>query len=104
MTPRDALPVACSLTPDAIRARRAELLPGLFRRAVATELLPNGVRLQFGPSTEVLEAIASTIEAERQCCRFLRFELTVEPDAGPIWLLLTGPDGTAEFLSALAQD
>ena len=79
-------------------------MPGLFRRALATELLPNGVRLQFSPSPGVLEAIASTIEAERQCCRFLRFELTVETDAGPISLLLTGPSGTAEFLSALAQE
>lgn len=78
------------------------MLPGLFRRAVASEPLPNGVRLQFDASSEVLQAIVSTIDAERQCCRFLRFELTLEPDGGPIRLTLTGPAGTAEFLSALS--
>jgi hypothetical protein len=103
MAEPDPLRVACSLGPEAIRARRADLLPGLFGRAVATEHLPNGVRLRFEASSEVLHAITSTIDAERQCCRFLRFELTLDPDAGPISLTLTGPAGTAEFLSALSQ-
>lgn len=42
-------------------------------------------------------------DAERQCWRFLRFEITTEPDGGPIWLNLSGPDGTREFLSALLE-
>jgi hypothetical protein len=45
--------------------------------------------------------IARTIDAERQCCRFLHFGVTVEPDGGPITLELSGPSGTREFLSAL---
>jgi hypothetical protein len=102
MAQPDSLPVVCSLTPEAVQARRADLLPGLSRRAVASEPLPNGVRLEFEASSEALQAIASTIDAERQCCRFLRFELTLEPDAGPISLRLTGPPGTAEFLSAMS--
>jgi hypothetical protein len=104
MAQTPALPIVCSLTPEAIGARKAELLPGLFRRAVSTESLPNGVCLQFGASTEAIQAIVATIEAERQCCRFLRFDLTVEPDGGPIRLTLTGSDGTAEFLTALVQE
>ncbi len=39
------------------------------------------------------------IQLERQCCPFLRFQLTVEPGGGPIWLELTGPPGTREFLA-----
>jgi hypothetical protein len=46
-------------------------------------------------------AAVRTIDAERQCCRFLKFALTVEPDAGDVWLEVTGPDGTTEFLSTL---
>jgi len=98
------LPIACSLSPEAIRARRANLLPGLVRHADATERLPDGMRLRFTASTAALEAIASTIDAERQCCRFLRFALTIEPDAGPVWLTMTGPAGTAEFLDALLRE
>ena len=52
----------------------------------------------------MLSAIAETIEAERQCCRFLRFSVTVEPDGGPISLELTGPPGTREFVSAILDE
>jgi hypothetical protein len=41
------------------------------------------------------------MEAERHCCRFLRFTLTVEPDEGQFILELTGPQGTREFVAAL---
>ena len=98
------LPIACSLSPEAVQARRANLLPGLVQRADDTEPLVNGIRLRFRASTEALQAIASTIEVERQCCRFLRFDVTIESDAGPIWLTVTGPAGTAEFLDALVRE
>ena len=71
--------------------------------AVGRERIPNGLRLQFAASSEILQAIASTIDAERHCCRFLRFDVTVEPDGGPVWLTLSGPASTAEFLEALVE-
>jgi uncharacterized membrane protein len=52
----------------------------------------------------VLGAITRTIELERQCCRFLRFTIAVEPDGGPVSLELTGPPGTGEFLTALLEE
>lgn len=100
MTAFAHLPVACTLTPAAMKARREGLLSALLRRADAQEL-PEGYRLRFAATDDVLVTIAQTIDAERQCCRFLRFRLTVEPDGGPISLELTGPQGTREFVSAL---
>jgi hypothetical protein len=95
------LPIACSLDSAELAARRQALLPGLVARAAACELLSSGARWRFTPSGELLQAVAATIEAERACCRFLRFEVTVEPDRGPVWLEVTGPGGTREFLEAL---
>jgi hypothetical protein len=95
------LPIACTLTPEAIRTRRAELLPGLLARTESREALPEGYRLRFATGENVLTAIAQTIDAERQCCRFLQFLVTVEPDGGPISLDITGPPGTREFLDGL---
>ena len=46
------------------------------------------------------QLLVATVEAERQCCRFLRFDISVEPDGGPLWLSLSGPLGTRDFLSA----
>ena len=95
------LPLACTLTPDALQARRSGLLAGVLDRADRIEPLAEGYRLRFGASTDALQAITTMIDAERQCCRFLRFQLTIEPDEGPLVLDVTGPQGTRDFLAAV---
>jgi hypothetical protein len=96
-------PIACALTPAEITARRVALLPGLLARAEERTTLSDGCRWRFVASGDLLAAAAETINAERQCCRFLRFVLTVEPDGGPMWLEITGPQGTIEFLETLIR-
>ena len=96
------LPIACSLTPEALRTRREGLLD-LVQRAERREDLSNGLRLEFAPSRETIALITRAVEAERRCCRFLRFGMTVEPDGGPVFLELTGPAGTRDFISALLE-
>ncbi len=98
-----ALPVACTLDPAALKARREGLLSDLLRRADERQDLTAGHRLRFAAAEDTLATLARTVEAERHCCRFLRFQITVEPDGGPIWLELTGPPGTREFVSALLE-
>jgi hypothetical protein len=95
------LPVVCTLTPEAIATRKAALLPGLARRAVSREDIADGVRLRV--PADAWSALAAVVNAERHCCQFLRFDITVEPDGGPISLSLTGPPGTREFLAALIE-
>ena len=95
------LPVACTLTPDALRARQEGLLADLVRRAQSRENTPGGLRLTFAAAHHTIATIAAAVDGERRCCRFLRFTITVEPDGGPVVLELGGPPGTREFLSAL---
>src|SRR5262245_52513786 len=97
------LPIACTLTPEPRGARRAGLLAGLVRQAEGTEPVTNGLRLRFAPSSETLSTIARAVDAERHCCRFLQFTITVEPDEGSISLELSGPPGTQEFVAALLE-
>jgi hypothetical protein len=97
------LPVACTLSPAALDARRQNLLPGLWRRADQRHELQNGFRLGFEARPGVLADIARAIDAERQCCRFLTFAIAMAPDEGPITLDLTGPAGTREFLEAMFE-
>ena len=98
----DELPIVCSLTPAALEARRAGLLSELVRRAESREELRDGHRLRF-TADDALALVSRAIDAERRCCRFLRFTMTVEPDGGPIVLDLTGPSGTRDFLSAMFE-
>ncbi len=98
------LPIACELTPAELEVRREGLLAYLLALAQERVTIANGLRWRFGPSAEFLAAAAETIDAERRCCRFLKFVLTVEPDAGAMWLEITGPEGTAEFLATLVGE
>jgi hypothetical protein len=95
------LPIICSLAPGELAARRDGLLPGVAMRAEQVEPVDNGYRLVFSPAPDLLKDIAAVIEAERQCCQFLQFELRIAPGLGPITLMMTGPAGTQEMLAAL---
>ena len=97
------MPIACELTSAEIMAHRATLLPGLLARAEERTTLSHGFRWRFAASGEFLAAAATTMNTERQCCRFLRFVLIIEPDGGPIWLEITGAEGTVGFLEALPR-
>jgi hypothetical protein len=94
------LPVACSLTEPELAERRAGVLGEVRLAQEDARWLPDGVQLRFTALPERLALLATFIALERQCCAFLRFRLTVEPGGGPIWLELTGPPGTREFLQA----
>jgi hypothetical protein len=94
-------PIACTLTSEAVAAGRAGLLPGLADRALTKEATEDGYRLSFAASSETLHSIAAVIDAERQCCRWLSFVLTVPSGEGAITLTLSGPTGAKDFLDGL---
>ncbi len=97
-------PIVCSLPPAELVAQRQTLLPGLVARATGRTPLPGGFRWRFDPEPDLLAALAGAIEAERCCCRFLEFRVTLEADGGPVWLDVTGPDGTVAFLEQLVAE
>lgn len=74
------LPIVCTLTPETIATRKAGLLSGLVHRAESKEDTADGIRLRLR-RTRCPQCY--TVDAERQCCRFLRFDITVEPGDGP---------------------
>jgi hypothetical protein len=96
-------PIVCELTPEAIRTRRQGLLPGLAEVAKERRPLADGYQLVLEPSDAVIQRTAAVIEAERQCCRWLQFELIVPPEGAPIVLTLRGPEGARAFLSSLIE-
>lgn len=97
------LPIACTLQPGELSRRTGELLPGLVARARRRESIEGGYRFEFDATSDTLNAIMTTIDAERQCCRFLRFQFVLEPAGGPAWLDVTGPAGTQAFLAGLLE-
>jgi len=94
------LPIACTLTPAQLAGMRNELLAA---KARAVEPIAGGFRSRFDPQTDLVREAAAVVDAERRCCRFLRFVLSIEPGDGPIWLEVTGPEGTQGFLSRIGS-
>lgn len=92
---------ACKLSPEQLATRRQQLIPGLFQRAAAVSDIPNGLRFRFVNEPGLLSDLSRVVEQEQDCCSFLRFQLTTEPNAGPVTFDVTGPPGTGDMLRKL---
>ena len=93
--------VSCTLSPDALAARRDNLLAKVAALAQVNQPIDTGRRFEFDASDDALALIATMIQAERKCCQFLQFHLTVSAAGGPFALELSGPPGTRAFLDAM---
>ena len=63
--------------------------------------IDQGFVYRFPANESLLADLFTLIQLEHQCCPFIRISLTVEAGHGPIWLELTGPPGTKEFLTSI---
>jgi len=96
----DELSIACRLADEDLRRREATLLQQLKSAVIARAELPDGYSFELINEKKSLNLAAEVIAAERECCPFLKFCLSTEPNLGPLRLTITGPPGTKEFLSA----
>jgi hypothetical protein len=82
-----------------LRERRSSVLRDVISVVSEVKELENGFAYRFpGGETRITE-LANLIDLEHRCCPFLTFRVTVEAGDGPIWLEMTGPTGTKEFLA-----
>jgi len=95
------LPVACSLTGPEFQERRSRVLLRVSESVLEVKELGDGYAYRF-PGDEIwITELADLIKFERQCCPFLQFKIRIEPGTGPIWLELSGPEGTKDFLNTI---
>jgi hypothetical protein len=82
-------PIACTLTPDGLTARRALIdalsADGLLERT-ATDA---GLRVRLRDTPDIERRTRELIAAEASCCAFLTFDLQYDDDA--LVLDITGP-------------
>jgi hypothetical protein len=95
------IPIACSLSPDQLRAERDTLLPGLAEHAVQRIPVPGGYRLRFHATAERLRQIHTVVRRERGCCPFLDFHVGLALGGSALTLDVTGPEGTEAMLAEL---
>ena len=89
----DAL-IACTLTGPELAERRNTILNTLGKATVRTHRLPNGYAYDFHINPEMAAQLERLIALERQCCKFLTFNIVETPNA--IRLEVTGsPEAVA---------
>jgi hypothetical protein len=96
------LPIVCNMdvfTPDE-RENHIRTTTRLFQTVQTIQEAENGYEFIFpNPNgSDNISRFAEFIFNERRCCPFLEFTLRIAPKERPISLLLTGPEGTKEFL------
>jgi hypothetical protein len=93
--------VACCLSDAELRKRVATLLARFESAVIATEELPDGYVSRVPGDKKWMGVVWEAIVAERECCPFLTFELTAQPNMGPVSVRVTGPAGTKDFLKTI---
>ena len=99
--PMNDLQIACTLTTPELQERRSKLLQKVRGAALELKELEDGFAYRFPSDDSLLTDLFTLIHLEHQCCPFLRFSLIFAAGNGPVWLELTGPAGTKEFLASL---
>jgi hypothetical protein len=92
--------IACN--PNAIPADQGEqheaAVRVLFAAVQSVKALPDGYAFRLPTTSAMVLGAAEFIANERLCCPFFNFALEAEPNAGPIWLRLTGGEGVKELI------
>ncbi len=93
----EEIPLACTLSQPEQMIRSTEL-NDLFKHVQQTKELTDGYALRFPGSDTWANTLLQFITYERACCLFFTFALIFEPEQGPIWLHLRGPEGVKAII------
>ena len=79
---------------------RTDIVNAILDAIKQVKALDKGFGLRFGTDDRDLILVSDWIYVERLCHPFLRFVMKAEPNRGPLWVDLSGPDGTQAFLKS----
>jgi hypothetical protein len=88
--------LTCSLTSLEFQKRKATIIAELKQLVVERKDILNGMSYKFESRDETLDKLNVFIKAERMCCQFFTFQLTIQKR--DTLLSITGPEGANDFL------
>lgn len=90
--------VACKLTTPELQERKKTVIAELKSLLLEKKETGNGMKYKFEGTNKMIDLVTSFIKTERLCCDFFDFNLSVAAEGGYMWLELSGPEGTKEFI------
>jgi hypothetical protein len=91
--------VTCKLTTPELQERKRTVIADLKNSVIERVEIENGIKYKFMSTDEMIDCVSTFIKTERLCCDFFDFKLSVAAETGFMWLELSGPEGTMEFIS-----
>ena len=95
---RESTELACRLVGSEQADRKALIAAELMEGVAGVDELPDGFAVHWSNGDPWAERVLEFIRLERQCCPFIRFELAVESNDGPVTLRLLGNDEVKQFI------
>ena len=90
--------VSCKLTTPELQQRKKTVIGELKNLVLERRETANGVLYKFEGSDQNIDLLTGFIKTERLCCSFFTFNLTVGNEESFVWLELSGPEGSREFI------
>jgi hypothetical protein len=90
--------LSCKLTTPELQERKRTVIAELKSLVLERKEVENGIQYKFESSDRLIDLVSNFIKTERLCCDFFDFSLDVAADTAFMWLKLSGPDGTQEFI------
>lgn len=87
----------CKLTTPELQQRKRTIMAQLHQQVIEKRSLPDGYAYRFAASDTLLDELTAFVKTERMCCDFFNFAIKVSSSQS-VWLELTGPDGTKDFI------
>ncbi len=94
-------PFACdtmALTPEQRKRHFEELGPMLRSLRESVHELPDGYEFEFPADQKTFALVTEWAIQERLCCPFFDIDVRLDREGGPLWLRLTGREGTKDFI------
>jgi hypothetical protein len=98
-----SIPIACSLSADAVEDREAQWRELLSRALIRRVRAPGGVRIELRALPGVRRELERLVAAERDCCPFMTMSVETTDDQVLV-LAVTAPELAVPILARLFED
>ena len=91
--------ITCKLTSPQLQKYKTKVIAGLKNDILERKELKKRHSYKFKAIDNVIDELAEFVKTERACCSFFSFTLSISAYKNEVWLKITGPQGSKEFIN-----
>lgn len=95
--------LACKLTGPELLKRKSMLQKEIFAQVLKSEEKDDGYTFYFKDDEDFLLTMMDYVLAEKKCCPFLTYQLSIQPNGEGISLSVSGPPPAKDMIRMLVN-